>query len=162
MKTRLLASAALLASATAAMAAPAAVTVAIGPELQAKAAKTYGVREVRALAADLRGDVERRLVRTGAYDDARVELTLVDVKPNRPTFKQLSDRPGLSMRSFGVGGASIQGRIVRADGTVQPVSYHWYETDIRQAYGQATWFDAHWTFNRFAHRLSKGEQLARR
>ena len=156
------ATALLLASATTALAAPAQVSVAVDPKLQAKAEKTYGVRDVARLTDSLKSDVERALARSGALEDARVELVLVDVKPNRPTFKQMSDTPGLSMESFGVGGATIEGRIVRADGSVTPVSYRWYESDIRQAYGNWVWHDAEWTFDRFARRLAKGDQFARR
>src|SRR5258705_131826 len=68
--------AALLSSAPAAFAAPASVTVSVGPELQQKAAEKYGVRDVDRLAAELRKDVERELARTGAYDGARIELVL--------------------------------------------------------------------------------------
>ena len=148
-------------SATAAIAQPA-VIVTVGPELHAKAEKTYGVREVDRLAADLQATVERRLARAGALEGARVELVLVDAKPNRPTFKQLGDTPGLSMQSLGIGGARIEGRVVSADGSVRPIAYRWYENDIREAIGSTTWSDANWTFDRFAHRLAKGDQLAAR
>ena len=157
MRTLVIATAALLASGAAAIAAPATVSVAIGPELQQKAEKTYGVRETARLAEDLRQDVERALARSGVHQDARVELVITDAKPNRPTFKQLGDTPGLSMESFGVGGASIEGRIIAADGSVTPVSYRWYESDIRQAYGDWVWSDAQVTFNRFASRLARND-----
>lgn len=162
MRTLVLAAAALIASGTAALAAPASVSVAIGPELQKKAEKTYGVDEVRRLADDLRESVTRELGKTGAYDGARVELTLVDALPNRPTFKQLGDTPGLSMESFGIGGAKIEGQAVAADGKVTPLSYKWYESDIRQSRANWVWSDAEWTFDRFARQLSRGEALARR
>jgi hypothetical protein len=161
MRTLALAAAALMASATAALAAPAAVTVSVGPELQEKA-DDYGQRELTYLADRLRTTVERSLARSGALQDARIELVLVDARPNRPTFEQLRDTPGLSMESIGIGGAEIGGRIVRADGSETPVAYRWYETDIRQAIGSATWSDAMTSFQRVAHRLSKGETLARR
>lgn len=145
------------------LAAPASVAVAVGPDLQAKAAKTYGVKEIDRLADMLRQDVERSLARTGAYDGARIELTLVDATPNRPTFKQLTDQPGLSFASFGVGGATIEGRAVAPDGTVTPLRYRWYEGDIRRAaHGTWTWADADWAFNRFAYRLGRGEVVASR
>ena len=158
----LLATAVLLAGASAAISAPASVQVTIGPELQAKAEKTYGVRDVQRLADNLRADVEKALARTGAHADARVDLVLVDAIPNRPTFKQLSDRPGLSLESFGIGGAKIEGQITAADGAVTPVSYRWYESDIRQAYGNWVWSDAEWTFDRFARQLGRGQVVARR
>jgi hypothetical protein len=157
-----LAAAALLASAPAAFAAPAAISITVGPELQKKFDETYGVREAQLLTGDLRASVEKALARTGAYDGARIELTLTDVKPNRPTFKQLGDKPGLSMVSFGVGGATIEGRVVAANGRETPVGYRWYATDIRQADGNWVWSDAEWTFDHFARSLAKGDELARR
>jgi len=148
--------------ASAAQAAPAVVEVAIGPQLQAKADKVYGARDVRELADQLRRQVERELGKTGAYDGARIELVLADATPNRPTFKQLGDRPGLSPLSHGVGGAEIGGRIVAADGQETPVHYRYYETDIRHSYGQATWTDAETSLDQFARRLARGKALASR
>jgi hypothetical protein len=152
----------MLAGATAAFAAPATVTVSVSPALQAKAVKTYGVREIDRLAAELRRDVERETARTGAYDNGRIELVLVDAVPNRPTFKQLGDKPGLSFQSFGVGGAKIEGRAISADGAVTPLAYRYYETDIRQAENNWTWHDADWTFDRFAAKLGRGDVVASR
>lgn len=167
MRTLALAAAAALTLAPAAFAAPlpavSSVSVAIGPELQEKAEKTYGVRDVQRLADELQRDVERELARRGGLGEGgRLELVLVDAKPNRPTFKQLGDTPGLSFQSFGVGGATIEGRAIAADGTVTPVRYRWYETDIRHAAYGSTWSDAEWTINRFASRLGRGEVLAQR
>jgi hypothetical protein len=151
-----------------AIAAPAAaatapqVTVALDPKLEKLAVEKYGVRDVNQLAAELQRDVARELERTGALAGGRAELVLVDVQPNRPTFKQLGDTPGLSFQSFGVGGARIEGKLVSADGVETPVRYSWYESDIRNAPMRATWSDAHWTFDRFARRLARGEVLASR
>lgn len=153
---------ALLASASTAFAAPAAVTVTVGPKLQKTFETTYGLREAETLTRELRETVEASLAKRPVYDGARVDLVLTDVKPNRPTFKQLGDKPGLSFESFGIGGAAIEGQVTSADGTVTPVSYSWFESDIRQSYGTWTWSDATWTFNRFAGKLARGEQLARR
>lgn len=161
MRTLAFAAAALLASGSAALAAPASVSVTVGPDLLATAERTYGVRDVNRLADELRKDVERALARTGAYDDARIELVLEDAKPNRPTMQQMS-KMGLSFESFGVGGATIEGHAIRPDGSMVPLSYRWYESDIRNAWANSTWHDAEWTFNRFASRLARGETLAAR
>jgi hypothetical protein len=158
----LAAAAALLTTGTAALAAPASVSVTVGPELQKKAVKKYGVKDVNRLADNLRSDVERELVKTGALDGARVELVLVDATPNRPTMKQMGDNPGLSYQSFGLGGARIQGQVTAADGTVSPLKYRWYETDIGRTWYQGTWADAEWTFDRFATKLSRGQAFASR
>ena len=158
MRTLVIATAALLAGpATAASAAPASVNVTIGPELQAKAAKSLGERDVNDLAAELRTQVERQLAKTGAYDGQRIELELTDVQPNRPTFKQLADKPGLSYESFGIGGARIEGSAIAPDGKVTPISYRYYESDIRYARRGGTWADAQWTIDRFAYRLGRGQ-----
>lgn len=152
----------LLGSATAALAAPASVTVTVGPALQAEAVKTLGVRDVNQLAAQLQATVEKHLAKTTAYDGARIELVLSDAKPNRPTFKQMGDRPGLSYESFGIGGAKIEGRAVAADGAVTPIDYKYYESDIRYARMGGTWADAEGTFQRFAYDLGRGRAVASR
>lgn len=149
-------------AATGADAAPAEVQVQVGPKLQKAAADTLGVREVDRLAADLKRQVERELGRTGALDGARLELILVDAKPNRPTFKQLGDRPGLSYESFSLGGARIEGRAIAVGGAVTPIRYEWYESDIRNASYRVTWADADTAFGQFARRLARGDAYARR
>ncbi|THD80799.1 MAG: hypothetical protein E7812_06990 [Phenylobacterium sp.] len=148
--------------ATAAQAAPASVNVVVGPELQAKAERYYGVRDVNELADELRTTVTQRLAHTGAYDGARVELVLADATPNRPTFKQLGDKPGLSEFSFGVGGARIEGRVVAPDGRVTPVGYSYQATSLADASHAGIWGDADWTIERFASELGHGKALASR
>jgi hypothetical protein len=138
------------------------VEVTLSPELQQKAVEEYGLKDVQRLAEDLRKDAARQIERTGVLAGGRLELTLVDVKPNRPTFKQLGDKPGLSMESFGVGGAAIEGRAISMDGVVTPVRYKWYETDIRQARFSSTWSDAQHAIDRFAAQLGHGNLYARR
>ena len=163
MRPVLIATAALFATAaTAAQAAPASVTVNVGPELQAKAVSVLGVRDVDQLAGDLQKAVERRLSRTSAYDGQRIVLELADAQPNRPTFKQLSDKPGLSYESFGIGGARIEGHAISRDGHVVPLSYSYYEPDIRYARRGGTWADAEWAIDRFAYQLGRGQALASR
>ncbi|WP_141653108.1 hypothetical protein [Phenylobacterium immobile] len=163
MRTAILAGAAVaaLSFSGVALAAPASVTVNVGPELQEKADK-YGQRDLDLLTRDLQRTVSHRLARSGAYDDARIELTLVDAKPNRPTFEEMGASLGLSPLSFGIGGAEIVGRAIRPDGVETPIGYKWYETDIRQAPYRSTWGDAQIVFERFAYRLAKGDQVAMR
>lgn len=138
------------------------VEVSLSPELKTKAAKEYGVKEVDRLAAELRKDVTRRLESTGVLAGGRVELTLVDVKPNRPTMKQMGDKPGLSFQSFGVGGATIEGRAISLDGEITPIKYEWYESDIRNSWHQTTWADTERAFDRFARKIGHGAVYAQR
>lgn len=147
----------LLSAAPAAFAASVpAVSVSIGADLQKKADKSYGVRELDDLRSELTKDVLRAYARPAAAPVQRVDLVIEAATPNRPTFKQLG-RVGLSMHSVGLGGASITGRITAADGTVTPVSYHWFETDLRQEIGSVTWSDAYRAFDRFAARIARGD-----
>jgi hypothetical protein len=132
------------------------VAVSIGADLQKKAEKSYGVRELDDLRADLSRVVERAFSRPNARPVQRIDLVIESATPNRPTFKQLS-RPGLSMSSVGLGGATISGRVTLADGTVTPVTYHWYETDLRNEIGAVTWSDAYRAFDRFAGRIARGD-----
>jgi len=162
MRTVSLSLLALAASATAAAAAPASVVVSVSPELEAKAAHTYGARDIHDLAVDLQTAVARETAKTGAFDGARIVLELADVRPNRPTFKQMSDNPSLSYASFGTGGADIQGHAVMPDGHLVPLSYRYYETDIRYAPLGGTWADAEQTIDRFAHRLGRDRLVASR
>ncbi|MDX5332079.1 MAG: hypothetical protein LPK04_12870 [Caulobacteraceae bacterium] len=138
------------------------VEVRLGPELKARAEETYGLDEIERLAETLRRDVERELDLTGVMAGGRVELVLTDAKPSRPTLRELAARPGLSFRSFAIGGAAIEGRTVTFDGKTMPISYSWYASDITDSRRQSVWGDAEWTFQRFAHRLSRGELYALR
>lgn len=138
------------------------VQVTIGPDLAKKAAEDYGVRDVDRLAASLQADVERELRRTGLLAGGRVELVLIDAKPNRPTFKQLGDRPGLSYQSFGIGGLAVEGKAISIDGDVTPIRYSWYESDIHDSRIGGTWADAEHAIDRFAFQLGRGKVYARR
>lgn len=134
------------------------VEVVVGPDLAARTDE-LGARELDYLSADLKAAVERRLARGGALSPEGGRLTLVidDATPNRPTMRQLGAKPGLSLLSFGIGGARISGEYVAADGARAPIRYSWYEDDIRQAAYSLTWSDAETAFDRLARRLGKGQ-----
>jgi hypothetical protein len=130
------------------------VSVAVGPELQSKADR-IGARDIEELREDLAKSVSRALARSGAQ---RADLVLEMATPNRPTFEQTRRRPGLSMWSFGVGGASVTGTVTLADGTTTPISYRWYETDIGRLGGlTSTWFDAERAFSLLSYRIARGK-----
>lgn len=153
-----LAAVAALGLAAPALAAEPEVTVTYGPTLEKKIDE-YGARDVDRLARELRESVLKAAAGNPSLDGARIDLVLEDAVPNRPTFQQMSDKPGLSYESFGVGGASISGRVTLADGASRPVSYRWYETDIRWAWPSGTWTDAESTFDRFARSLTRDRGL---
>lgn len=142
-----------------AVGAPAAAVAANGPDvridyspaLQKKIAKDYGEREKRTLE-EL---VQRSLAREFGSKAARIDVTLEDVTPNRPTFAQMSRQPGLSFQSFGLGGARASGRAYDASGAlIGETTYDWQGMDIRWAQTQWTWSDASHALDRFARRLA--------
>lgn len=140
------------------------VRVTIGPALQDKA-DDYGQRELDRLAVDLRESVTSALTRDGgglSPSGGTLDLVIESATPNRPTMQQMNARPGLSYESFGLGGAKISGVLTTADGRKVPVSYKWFETDIRWSVGAGTWTDAETTFDRFARHLVKGDLVAER
>jgi hypothetical protein len=136
------------------------VTVELGGELR-RNALDYGVQDVERQADRLGEVVERALSRDARFAGATVNLVLLDVRPNRPTFKQLTDRPGLDYhRSVSIGGAEIEGEVILADGTVQPIRrYDWYSHSISEVMGFGTWQDAERAYSRFATGLTSGRLL---
>ena len=144
-----------------ALADPASVSVTLGPDLQEKVAE-LGERDVRRQADRLAEVVRRTLARSGDLDGARIDLVLTDLKPNRPTFEQMAERPGLDPhRSVSIGGAAIEGQITTADGQVLPVRYVWFSNSIAEVRGYSTWQDADRAYERLASRLADGRYVSR-
>lgn len=120
----LLAGLAAAAFAQSALAAPVTVTpVAYSAEFQTELTENLGSREGEHLSDVVTRVVSRELERRGATltENAplTIELIIVDAAPNRPTFQQLADRPGLDyIRSVSVGGAELRAVLRGADGQV--------------------------------------------
>ncbi len=132
------------------------VTVTLSPDLARQADRTLGVRELEQRAVELVQVVRRQLERQGALEGSTVRLVLTDVKPNRPTFHQLRDRPGLSMHSISIGGAAIEGEVIDAQGQSRRVAYDYFSPAIDWVIGGSTWQDADRAFDTFARRLADG------
>ncbi len=148
-------------AATPALAEPPTINVTLGSELQAKVDE-LGDRDVSEQATRLVGVVQSTLIRRGALDGATIDLVLTDLKPNRPTFQQLIDRPGLDgIRSVSIGGATIEGTITTADGQVQPVKYDWYSSNLADVRGFGTWQEADRAYRRLAVNLADGRYVTR-
>lgn len=148
-------------SAAPAMADPALITVSLGPDLQEKADE-LGAREVQEQADRLAAVVGRALAREGDLDGARIELVLTDLQPNRPTFRQMADRPGLDGQlSRSIGGATIEGQITMADGRTLPVRYDWHSARLADVDGVSTWQDADRAYRRLAANLADGRYVKR-
>lgn len=159
-------STALLAAAAAfgAQAAPggvASITIEVGPELADKT-DVVSERDLDFLKAELRESLERELTRGGglAADGGVLTVIIEDATPNRPTMRQMTKTPGLSFESRGIGGASLSGTLVSADGVSTPIHYSWYESDFNNTFAAATWSDAERSFDRFARKLARGDVTA--
>lgn len=140
---------------------PSAVVVTVSPAF-AKTAAELGEREVQQQADDLARTVERVLNEQQALNGARIELVITDLKPNRPTIQQATDKPGLDMmRSISISSAAIEGTITTASGEVQPVKYQRYSNNLADVRGYSTWQDAGTAFNRLARNLAEGRYVVR-
>jgi opacity protein-like surface antigen len=146
--------AATLAVAAMAQAQAATVNVTVGPQLQRQVEK-LGDREVNDQIAGLQAEVGKALAQR--YPGATANLVLVDLKPNRPTFEQVRQTPGLDpINSISIGGATIKGQIITADGQTRPVDYSYFSPSINDVWGYSVWRDADRAFERLGDRIEQG------
>jgi len=128
--------------------------VSFSPNFQEELEDEYGVEEGQYLNETLTRFVAEALERRGARaDGARIELTIVDARPNRPTRKQQFDQPSIDfLRSVSVGGAELHAVIRDGSGAViDEVDHRYYASDLRQAAMSAdVWGDARRAMRRFA------------
>ncbi|OYU52621.1 MAG: hypothetical protein CFE27_04480 [Alphaproteobacteria bacterium PA1] len=130
---------------------PLQVNVTYSEAAQKKMEKTYGVRE-KAVIQEM---VERSLRESLGDRVARVDVVINDLTANRPTFKELGDKPGLSMQSFGIGGADVSGKAFDAAGKlIGQASYDW-TGDIIWADTAWIWSDTDRTLSVFARKLAQ-------
>jgi len=134
------------------------IAVEYSADFMEKLEDDYGVREGDYLAGEVMEDIARAMTKRGVAFGS-IKVTILDAKPNRPTFEQLSAEPGLSFQSFGIGGMKLAATAFDEDGSVLgKLEYSWFENDIRDAQGRATWWDANRASRRFATKFAK--QLA--
>ncbi len=132
------------------------VTVSFSEDFTEELLDNYGEREGAVLSEEIAEDLNRAFGKAG-IDPARVEVTILDAKPNRPTFGQLRKRPGLDMfHSRSIGGMKLQATAYDAAGSeLGSREYGWFETDIRQVIASGTWTDARRASSRFARKFAK-------
>jgi hypothetical protein len=130
------------------------VTVSYGPKAEKALSETYGNKE-RATIDEMVIDSIADALGNKA---ARVEVVVNNITANRPTFKQLNDRSGLSFQSFGIGGADVSGKAYDASGKlIGEVTYDWYG-DIDFASTAWVWSDADRAIRQFSRQLSRAVQ----
>ena len=137
------------------------VTVTVGGDLTEEV-EELGQRDVNEQLSRLQSVVERRLARDGALEGAQINLVLTELKPNRPTWQQAADKPGLSiLDSISIGGAAIEGEVVTAEGERLPVRYSRFSSSLAEVHGYTTWQDADRAYDRLADNLAEGRLVSR-
>ena len=133
--------------------------IGFGPELTEKADE-YGQRELDYLANEMREDLERELSGMLGENGLRLEVTILDATPNRPTMEQMAAR-SLHHSSISFGGASLEARLLDASGAeLETFSYSWRSHNIQDVVGYSRWTDARRAMDRFASDI--GESLSER
>jgi len=132
------------------------VNVSFSEDFTEDLADDYGTREGEKLTKDVIEDLEAAFKKSGVAP-ARVDVTIENAKPNRPTMEQVRQKPGLDMfRSKSLGGMDLTGIAYDADGNViGELSYDWYEFDLRNVVASGTWTDANRASRRFAKKMAK-------
>ncbi len=166
----------LIAAALMSAAAPAAVRAQVGPAPRPRAgepvaqvsirfgselglmADRYGRKELDELAEVLQDRIAIDAAKGGFV---RADIVLEDARPNRPTLRQQSIRSELSSRSVALGGARVSGTLTRADGSTQPLTYSYFDTDLTDLVGFTTWYGAERAFSYLGSELARGRVSTR-
>jgi len=121
----------------------------------------YGEREIEYLLETMQEritkDFAKRDIQLSDSASTLIRVTINEVKPNRPTFNQLSVEPSLSFKSIGIGGADVSAEIITAGGgVIGTADYDYFSSfNDRPLQGSAIWTDTHRAFARFSKQLSK-------
>lgn len=128
-------------------------------EFAAKLHDDLGEREgpilQRTVDRALRAALAREGADFGPSGPITVETVISDARANRPTFAQLSARPGLSYSgSLSTGGAALTAVLRAADGReLARVDHHFYEGQLEWA-SLDDWGDARRAINQFAREVA--------
>lgn len=152
--------AACFALSAAALAAPPTLSpVSFSPEFQTSLEEDLGPREGEVLSREVTQAVSEALARRGVAGTQAItiELTIVDADPNRPTFEQLAQQPGLdSIRSVSIGGAELRAVLRGGDGQViSEITHRRYNHSLEDLVGfPTTWTEARRAIRRFAEKVA--------
>ena len=138
--------------------------VSFAPALLAKSDQ-FGETELPRLAAYLREDLERALVRANwhgmAIEQTHLDVTIVDVRPNRPTMTQLQNMDSVNYRDHTAGGAALAAELRTGDGDlIAEYSYEWFNPEPEDTDSQGTWSDTRTAFGIFAEDIAESLGIA--
>lgn len=130
------------------------------PAFENKLRNDLGEREGVYLRQLVHEQITEALAQRGLTQNggARIEVSILDADPNRPTIEQSSRRTGLStLGSVSIGGADLRSTLVSADGRVlAEVAHRHYSQnlDALTPYEPSTWTDARRAIHRFAEKVA--------
>lgn len=128
------------------------ITITYSDKLETEFRENYGMRERATIERAIRDEIADQ----AGSAVARVEVNVIDVTPNRPTFEQLGAKPGLSYESFSRGGAVLSGRSFDANGNLlRETNYQYTTMDIWNAQHSWVWADAEYAIYGFSRRLTR-------
>jgi len=121
----------------------------------------YGDREITYLLDEMKEeltyDFEKYGLTLSETSSTVLRVTIEEVKPNRPTFNQLSTDSSLSFKSRSIGGASITAEITSGNGTVLGQADYDYFSSFNERPNQSAgiWTDTKRAFSRFSKKMTK-------
>lgn len=121
----------------------------------------YGDKEITYLLEEmeeeLRDDFEKYGITLSDTAPTVLQVTIEEVKPNRPTFNQLAKDSSLSFRSISIGGAEITANLSAVSGeSLGQAEYEYFSSfNDRATVGFGVWTDTNRAFSRFSKKLSK-------
>lgn len=140
---------------------PAGISIDLGPRVQEDISR-LGEREINEQVVRLTDSVRTALADNAELKDAQIHLVVTDLRPNRPTFQQIAEHPGLDpLNSRSIGGVAIEGEIVKADGQRIPVRFSRFNSNLADVRGFSTWQEASRGYDRFARNLATGRYVSR-
>jgi len=132
--------------------------VTLSPHAQEKFDKVYGANEAAALSAKISEQLAAALDARGVAADksVRIETTIIEATPDRPTYKQLAETVTMDRtHSFALGGAILEARLIDSSGRVlSEVKDNWYANDLRLAPTNDTWQSADRAIAHFANKVA--------
>lgn len=131
------------------------VTISYSDDFATELEDNYGEREGDILRREIAKDLTQAFDKVGV-DPARVQVTILDAKPNRPTLEQMRQKPGLDgFRSISLGGMELQATAYdEAGNELASHEYGWFENNLRDVMGHSVWSDARRASDRFSRKFA--------
>lgn len=120
---------------------------------------TLGETELARLSGYLRDDLQAALVRSHWHGMAAratvLDVTILDVTPNRPTISQIEAMDNLHYTMHATGGADLSAVLVDADGRIiASYDFSWYNPEPGDDTEAGIWTDTRSAFARFSRQLA--------